>query len=108
MAGTHGNIDIQPAELRGLAKNIGDQRDALNRQFEEMDAKMGNLEKDGWDSNTGRELRRKFGSLYRDYLNKYPPAMDSYMNFLNQTADDYERTERDRSADIDKLKDKIN
>jgi len=107
MAGNNGNINIQPAELRGLADNIVRQRDELSRQFEEMDAKMSNLEKDGWDSNSGRELRRKFASLHSDYKSKYPPAMDSYITFLRNTADEYERTESDRSADINQLKDKI-
>ena len=103
-----GNIDIKPAELRSLASNIGRQRDALTSQFEQMRARMTSLEREGWDSESGRELRQKFDRLFADYQRKYPPAMNNYMSFLNQTAENYESEERSRRSDVDTMRDSFN
>ena len=99
-----GSINIQPSELRNLAKNIAAQRDALNDQIKRMSQEMESLEKDGWNSDSGRKIRSKFAELRADYERKYPPAMEEYIRFLNKSADDYEAAESQRAAEIEKLR----
>jgi uncharacterized protein YukE len=98
-----GNIDIQPGELRGLAQSIEQQRNNLNTQFNSIAARMNSLEQEGWRSESGRALRERFSKLRGFYENKYPPAMNSYVQFLNQTAADYEQTEAQRLQDVANL-----
>lgn len=98
-----GNITIQPGELRGIAQSIRTQKNNLETQFNNVKTQMRSLESDGWDSESGRALRARFESLENYYRGKYPPAMDSYISFLNNTADDYERAESDRMRDVENL-----
>ena len=104
MSGQLGNIDIQPAELRNLATQIEQQRNDLTARFDDIQKQMTNLQNDGWKSQSGEDLRNKFGTLRKFYDSKYPPAMNSYMTFLNKTADDYEAAETKRKQDVEKLK----
>ena len=98
-----GNIDIQASELRGLSDNIKAQRRNLEEQFQAVANQMTSLEGNGWDSEAGRALRVKFNKLRDYYVRKYPPAMESYMNFLNKTADSYEKAEMDRMKEVENL-----
>ena len=104
MSGQLGNIDIQPAGLRDLANQIGQQRDNLTARFDDIQKQMNNLQNDGWKSQSGEQLKTKFGTLRKYYDDRYPPAMNSYIAFLNKTADDYEMTEEKRKQDVEKLK----
>jgi len=102
-----GIVDIQPPELRAMADQIGLQRNALNDRFSDIKKQIDNLRNDGWRDANGEELRDKFNRLHVDYLNKYPPAMQNYINFLNKTADDYERDAGTSRNEINSLADKI-
>ena len=100
---TFGNIDIQPAELRGLAKQIENQRTNLNNYFESINRQMMSLENEGWKSEAGRALRERFTTLRNFYNQKYPPAMESYIQFLNNTATEYEQEEHRRLQEVGSL-----
>ena len=103
-----GHIVIQAGKLRDLAEKINNERIKLDTQFQEMNTKMASLEQKGWNSESGRDLRKKFSKLYADYQKKYPPAMNSYVNFLNQTAKDYEDDEKKRKSDVETMKETFN
>ena len=98
-----GNIDIQPAELRNIAGRIKTQKDNLSGYFEAIAMAMKNLENEGWKSDSGRALQEKFNRLRNFYNDKYPPAMQDYINYLNKTADAYEARERAAKQDVDGL-----
>jgi len=102
-----GNIRVNPAELRTLAAQIGEQKTALQTQFSDINREMLSLENDGWDSESGRELRRRFTSLRNFFDQNYPPAMQEYIDFLNRTADNYEEEERARKRDIQGLREYV-
>jgi WXG100 family type VII secretion target len=101
---TYGNINVQPEKLRELASDIRNRQANLERQIAEIGRQMQSLENEGWQSSSGSELRNKFGQLRNDYTSKYPPAFDDYIRFLNEAANHYENTERQRQADIDGLR----
>ena len=98
-----GNISIQPAELRGLAQKIATQRANLDEYIDSIQQQMGSLENDGWCSESGRALRARFNSLRSFYNQKYPPAFDDYIKFLNMTADEYEAAEQRRMNEVNQL-----
>jgi WXG100 family type VII secretion target len=101
--GSFGNINIQPAELRAIAQQIASQRSNLDGYFQSIQQQMMSLENEGWDSESGRALRGRFASLRSFYDQKYPPAMESYIQFLNNTADTYEQAERNRMQEVEAL-----
>ena len=98
-----GNISITPAELKTMAERIVNQRNAMEDYFRQIGSQMTSLESNGWDSKSGKELRDKFERLQSYYNNKYPPAMQSYIDFLRKTAEDYEKEEADRSREVAEL-----
>jgi len=98
-----GNIDIQPEALRGLAQQIATQRTNLDNYFNSINQQMMSLENDGWSSESGRALRSRFTNLRNFYNQKYPPAMEQYIDFLIQTANDYEAAERRRIQEVNQL-----
>ena len=99
-----GNIDIQPAELRAIAGRIETQKTNLTSYFEAIALAMKSLEDEGWKSDSGRELQNKFNRLRNFYNDKYPPAMQEYINYLKKTADEYEAMDRDFKRDVDSIK----
>jgi WXG100 family type VII secretion target len=100
---TFGNIQIQPAQLRGLADQIAMQRTNLDNYFQSIHQQMMSLENDGWKSASGSALRTRFNSLRNFYNQKYPPAMESYIQFLRNTADEYEQAENRRLQEVEGL-----
>ena len=107
MSGSAGNIKIEPAELRTLATNIGTQKKNLNDRVEDIQKQMNDLNTDGWVSQAGEDLRKKFNNLRQFYSGKYPPAMDAYIKFLNETATQYEEAEEQLKRDVGNLKEKV-
>ena len=102
MSGT-GQIDIQPAELRNLAADIGNQRNQLQNLIDDIDRQMNSLESDGLEDKGGREARANFKNFRNSYNNTYPPAFSEYIEFLNRTADNYERLEEERRQEASNL-----
>lgn len=100
---TFGNINIQPAELRGMAQQIATQRSNLTNYVNSVASQMQSLENEGWSSESGRALRESFQRDQRFYEQKYPPAMENYIRFLNNTANEYEEAERRRMQDVESL-----
>jgi len=102
-----GNIRINPAELRTLADEIRQQKMDLQTQFSQINSEMISLENEGWDSESGRELRSRFTNLRNFFDQNYPPAMQEYIDFLLRTADNYEEEERSRKRDIENLREYV-
>jgi len=102
-----GNIRINPAELRTLAGDIQQAKGDLQNQFSNINSEMLSLENEGWDSDSGRELRRRFTNLRNFFDQNYPPAMQQYIDFLNRTADNYEAEEAARKRDIENLREYV-
>ena len=100
---TMGNIDIQPAALRGLADQIASQRQNLDARLQDVANQMQALKRDGWQSESGDRLQARFNNLRSYYNSKYPPAMQSYIEFLRATADEYEQNEARRKAAVENL-----
>ena len=98
-----GNIHIQPEELKTLANKIKDQRRGLDSYFVAVDQEIKGLKNQGWDSQSGDALRERFEKLRRFYEQKYPPAMEDYIQFLERSSEDYAKQERDRMAEVNNL-----
>jgi WXG100 family type VII secretion target len=93
-----GNINIKPEELRNLANTIANIESNLNQHFQDIWQRMLTLNQDGWSSQAGNDLRDRFQSLHNSYMNVYPPAMQQYIQFLNNSATEYENEEAARAA----------
>jgi uncharacterized protein YukE len=100
-----GHISIKAGDLKGLAEKIEQVKRDLSGRFDDIKTQMNSLEQDGWSSESGRALRQKFTTLHTKYHQQYPPSMDAYIRFLNDTADTYERNEQDRMREVESMKD---
>jgi len=98
-----GNIEVQPAELRTLANEINQQQQALEQRMNEVTQQMNALEGNGFESDSGRALRARWNAERQKYNAKYPPAFQSYMTFLRDTADRLEADESARRQKVDNL-----
>jgi len=98
-----GNIDLEAAPLREMAVDIDRQESLLTGYFVRLEERMTQLERDGMNSEAGRELKSKFANLKMDYERKYPPAFKEYRTFLDEAANHYEDKERARKDKVASL-----
>jgi len=98
-----GNIRVTPEQLRDVATQIGAIRLDLDDRFTAIYNQMMALEDDGWCTESGTELRTRFANLRQCYFETYPPAMESYMQFLRDTADRYDNEEAARMSAVQEM-----
>jgi uncharacterized protein YukE len=102
MSSNIGNLDLKNSEqLKTLAGRIDQERNKLNTTMETINNTINALRNDGLNHATGENLRNRFNSLRQDYNNRYTPAFNSYIQYLNNTAGEYERLFQRIGQDID-------
>lgn len=84
-------IHVSIQEIRDTAITLRKLNDELGRCLQDMLAQMNYLE-DSWSSVTSQTIRDKFNAL-APHFEQYASVIDSYANYLETTATNYEATE---------------
>lgn len=88
---TMSQIHVSVSKVRDIALSLKQINLQLSQCLEEMVRQMNALES-SWESETSQMIRDKFNALSPHFEN-YAKVIDSYVAYLNQTADNYEATE---------------
>lgn len=87
-----GGIKITSQVVRGAAEKIKNLNMEMDTALSDIKSKMNALEST-WQSDAGNEIRSAMNAL-QPRFNEYKEVVDSYVAFLNTTAQRYEETEQ--------------
>ena len=87
-----GGIKITSQVVRGAAEKIKNLNMEMDTALSDIKSKMNALEST-WQSDAGNEIRSAMNAL-QPRFNEYKEVVDSYVTFLNTTAQRYEETEQ--------------
>jgi len=86
-----GSLTITTDELRTASKNVTDLNGQLSERLEDIRRKLNSL-KNTWESEGADEVMQQFNNLNPKF-DQYKRIVDSYVDFLMKTAEQYEVTE---------------
>jgi len=98
-----GNIHITTNDLRDAAQTMQATRTQMEGILNRTSKIMEGVAQDGWQDQSGAMLLARFRQLQARYFHKYPEAIEAFAVFLNNTADNYEKEDAARKADIRSL-----
>lgn len=84
-------IHVSVQQIRDTAGVLKQINHDLTQCLSEMLQEMNSLEVN-WESETSNTIREKFNAL-SPHFQQYAQVMDNYIDYLYQTADQYEATE---------------
>ncbi len=87
-----GGIKITSQVVRDAAAKINKLNMEMDNALSDIKSKMNALEST-WQSDAGNEIRSAMNAL-QPRFNEYKEVVDSYVTFLNTTAQRYEETEQ--------------
>lgn len=87
-----GGIKITSQVVRDAAAKISNLNIEMDNALSDIKSKMNALEST-WQSDAGNEIRSAMNAL-QPRFNEYKEVVDSYVTFLNTTAQRYEETEQ--------------
>lgn len=87
-----GGIKITSQVVRDAAEKIKNLNIDMDTALSDIKSKMNALEST-WQSDAGNEIRSAMNAL-QPRFNEYKEVVDSYVTFLNTTAQRYEETEQ--------------